>query len=478
MQSRFFSSLFLLLLLNALVKPVWIFFIDRKIQLLTGNAYGDYFSLLHLALVPAVIADAGILSFYTKTAAADAARAPHWFRHFFKLKLVLATLYLALLVIPAWFLLREHLALVILLGLLQLAASFYLFFRAHTAALQLYRADAVFSVADKLLVIILAGSLIYWPLNTFPVTTTGFILIQLAAYLIAGLLVLAFLWPRLRIPAKQSVSLPGFAATLKQALPYAAVVLLMTVLYRFDAFLLYRLHPNGQQEAAQYAGGFRLLDALNMAGFLTASFLLPLLGRGGSKKHFSGIIQNSTGLLLLPGIWAAGFCWLNKEWVTRLLYGEFYAGGEFTVAASVSGIIGCLLVHIYSTVLTAAAKTRILSVCAGAAAILSITTNVLLAPRYGALGVAVTAAVIQLLFAVSLIIACYRNQLPAPQKSYWLRVALFLPAASLIFFLVRVMPVVIQMLVTISSTIILGLLLKLVSPNTLKQPFTRNTGNE
>ena len=50
--SRFYSSLGLLIILNAIVKPIWIFGIDREVQNEVGAAaYGAYFSVFNLSIV-------------------------------------------------------------------------------------------------------------------------------------------------------------------------------------------------------------------------------------------------------------------------------------------------------------------------------------------------------------------------------------------------------------------------------------------
>lgn len=58
---HFFKSLGYLLLLNLLIKPVWIFGVDRQVQNVVGHeTYGQYFALLSLALVFSFFADAGL----------------------------------------------------------------------------------------------------------------------------------------------------------------------------------------------------------------------------------------------------------------------------------------------------------------------------------------------------------------------------------------------------------------------------------
>src|SRR5215213_9298785 len=58
---RFFKGLSWLLILNILVKPVWLFLIDRKVQTTLGyEAYGRYFSILNLSYVLFFLSDIGI----------------------------------------------------------------------------------------------------------------------------------------------------------------------------------------------------------------------------------------------------------------------------------------------------------------------------------------------------------------------------------------------------------------------------------
>ena len=69
--SRFYSSLSLLIVLNAIVKPIWIFGIDRQVQNEVGvAAYGTYFSILNLSIVLSFLNDWGLTVFYNRHLAA------------------------------------------------------------------------------------------------------------------------------------------------------------------------------------------------------------------------------------------------------------------------------------------------------------------------------------------------------------------------------------------------------------------------
>ena len=70
----FFGGLSLLLFLNLLIKPAWIFFIDRQVQNAVGHeAYGKYFALFNLTYVLLFAADAGLTNMLVQRVAAGAA---------------------------------------------------------------------------------------------------------------------------------------------------------------------------------------------------------------------------------------------------------------------------------------------------------------------------------------------------------------------------------------------------------------------
>ena len=70
MQRKFLTNLSLLLFLNLLVKPFWIFGIDRTVQNLVGSGeYGWYSSLLNFTFLFNIILDFGITNFNNKNIA-------------------------------------------------------------------------------------------------------------------------------------------------------------------------------------------------------------------------------------------------------------------------------------------------------------------------------------------------------------------------------------------------------------------------
>jgi hypothetical protein len=61
---QFYSSLILLIVLNAIVEPAWIIQFDRQVQNETGvEPYGTYFYIFNLSIVPGFLHDRGLTSF-------------------------------------------------------------------------------------------------------------------------------------------------------------------------------------------------------------------------------------------------------------------------------------------------------------------------------------------------------------------------------------------------------------------------------
>jgi hypothetical protein len=104
-ESRsFVSSLLLLILLNVLVKPLWIFGIDRQVQNITGYAaYGGYFALLNLSIVLNFLLDLGITPYFNRTVAAEHGRGRILFSQAFSIKLLLGIFYGVIVLMVAWF---------------------------------------------------------------------------------------------------------------------------------------------------------------------------------------------------------------------------------------------------------------------------------------------------------------------------------------------------------------------------------------
>lgn len=409
-NNKFYSSLSLLIILNLLIKPVWIFGIDRQVQNEVGTAdYGTYFSLFNLSIVLSFLLDWGLTAFYNRQLAAQRERFANYAGSFLFVKLLFAGIYTAAVIAVAKISGIDRWDVVWGVILMQVFASFFIFFRSFITAEQWFRTDAWLSVLDKTLMIVLCGSLLYFHSAFGIMTIKRFVQAQMVCTGLAMLCALVIVLRRgisLSLSNKSALSIK----MLKPALPFAFIVLLMSVHYRLDAFLLERMHPNGRYEAGIYAGAYRLLDAANMIGFLLASFLLPFIARQWSrKKEIHNVVLVSRHVLLLFAIAVSSIVFFLAPWIQQLLYYNKDAAAAAVLQYCIPALVGYSLVQVYGTVLTATGHITPFCYIVLSSVILNAGLNILLIPGEGARGCCIAALASQGYCGVAVLLYCRRK---------------------------------------------------------------------
>src|SRR5690606_21336540 len=102
-----------------------------------------------------------------------------------------------------------------------------------------------------------------------------FVYAQTLAYLLTALIAFGIVSSKATFQ-RISWNRAFLAVILKQSLPYALLILLMSFYNRMDSVMLDLMLEDGARESGLYAQGYRLLDAVNMIGFLTAGLLYPI----------------------------------------------------------------------------------------------------------------------------------------------------------------------------------------------------------
>ncbi|MGV3657808.1 MAG: polysaccharide biosynthesis C-terminal domain-containing protein [Chitinophagaceae bacterium] len=422
---HFFKSLGYLLLLNVLIKPVWIFGVDRQVQNVVGpEIYGAYFALFSLSLVLSFFADAGLTQMVNRQVAAGERFAG---AQLLRVKMLLLAGYTMLVALVAYASGINDWSLLLPVILIQALTSFYVFLRHLVTAHQLFTTDAWLSVIDKLLMLVIFLPLLYTSVATAPVTIYTFLYVQLACTATAITVALLIIYNKGLLKSNTDKTLP---IAFKAVLPFALIILLMSAHNRLDAFLLHRLHPDGAYQAGVYAAAYRLLDAGNMIGFLTASFLVPFIAKNlGHKQLLQATVLSSRFVLLLAGGAATAFVVVFAVETKRLLYPALPLQAAPVLQACIAVLPAYLLLHVYGSALTAAAQLKPFIFLLAAAFALNLLLNILLIPKYGALGCCMAALVSQYAAALGCyVLASQRMQLSFGVGSF--AVALLIIAAA------------------------------------------------
>lgn len=443
MRKTFATNLLFLLIANLLVKPYWILGIDRVVQNKVGpEVYGTYFAVFNYSFLFSMLLDFGINNFNNRAVSRSASRLNSYFANLILLKLFLSILYLSLTFLSAAASGYSDMQLKMLFALCvnQILLSALLYFRSNIAALQLFKTDAMLSVLDRLLSITLCLLLMYLPALKGKFDITAFIYAQTIALGISVVVAAGIVAGRATI--KWSLWSPRFTSKiLLKSTPFALLALLMGIYYRIDGVMLERLLPNGKTEAGIYAASFRLLDALNMFGYLFATLLLPIFAQMlRRKENVAPLVQFSSLLMLAGSVTASWGSFFYREPIMQLLYHGTNSYWSDIFGLLMFNFIPMSSVYVFGTLLTASGQMHILNLIALAGVIINVSLNLLLIPTQGAWGAAVATFATQLITAVAHIIVAVRiYPVPLNRTLRW-GIAVFLAASPILFFAAAQLP--------------------------------------
>lgn len=407
MQRKFLTSLILVVVLNLLVKPFYIFGIDAEVQNRVGEEiYGNYFSLFNFSLLLNILLDLGTTNFNTR----NIAQHPQLLaKHFFKilsLRLSLFALYATFTLLSGLFLEYDsyEFYLLALLMVNQFLIAIIQFCRSNFAGLHLFKTDAFISVLDRGLLIVLCSVLLWGNVTDQTFQIEWFIYAQTVAYGTAALFSLIFLSGKIgqiKLKIKKTFSL----AILKASFPYSLFIFLMFMYTRVDVVMVERLLDNGDNEAGIYAQGYRILDAVNVFALLFTGILFPIFARLiKEKKEIASMLSLGARLILVMSLSVACIGYLYKDYILDLRYLEVQERGIITFGILILSFVPITITHVFGTLLTANGSLKQLNRLGIATVLLNVILNLILIPTYGIVGAATATIITQSLMAIAQIL--------------------------------------------------------------------------
>ncbi|MBI1836580.1 MAG: oligosaccharide flippase family protein [Flavobacteriia bacterium] len=409
MQKKFISNLFLMLVLNLLIKPIAIFGIDATVQNKVGaENYGIYFSLLNLSFLFNILLDLGINNFTTKNIAQYPHIVTRYMGKLLSFRLLLFVIYACITIIIAFILgyKKVEFGLLIFFIFNQFLTTIIAYFRSHFSGLLLFKTESIISVLDRFLLIVFCGFVFIYSKNEFKIE--WFVWIQTFCYFIVALLAFFLLVKEIGMP-KFTWHWTFSKAIVKKSIPYALLIILMMFYTRIDSVMIERIHPNGQEQAGIYAQGFRLLDACFLFGMIFSNLLFPLFSHILKMRESILPLLTTAGNLLIGGsIVIAIFCYFNSEYILSLIYKNDIQQTIGSFQWLMLSFIGMCFSLIFGTLLTANGSLKFLNISSFFGIIMNVGLNFYLIPLYGATGAAfatfctqTTIAIIQFLYCAS-----------------------------------------------------------------------------
>jgi O-antigen/teichoic acid export membrane protein len=385
-----------------LIKPFWIFGIDRTVQNIVGaEEYGLYFSLLNFSLLLNMLLDFGITNYNNRNIAQNQQLLSKSLSNIVGLRFILAILY-AIVTIVVGFVVgydARQFYLLLFLILNQFITSFILYLRSNLSGLHYFKTDSFISVLDRMIMILLCSILIWGGISNITFKIEWFVYAQTMAYGLTMIVTLIIVYGK-----ADSLSLnfdkPYFIATLRKSYPYALLALLMMFYYRIDSVMLERMLPDGKVQAGIYAQSFRILDAFAMFAFLFAVLLLPMFSRMiKQKESVNQLTLFSFLLLIVPVVGLAISSYFYRVELIDLLYHQHVSDSASIFGVLVLCLIGISTSYIFGTLLTANGNLKELNIMAACGVVLNIILNLILIPKYFALGSAIASLITQAIIA-------------------------------------------------------------------------------
>lgn len=411
MKREFLLNILFLVGINLLIKPLYIFGIDLKVQNTLGSdTYGLFAALFSLSYILQIINDAGLQQFNNQTLSQDRGLLRDQYPRLLGLKFWLAVIYLAGCALIALSIGYgpEILPLLLHIAFNQVLLSWILFLRSNISGMGMYRQDSLVSVLDKFLMLAICGILLYHPDLSARFTLSWFVWAQTISFLITILVGRTFLRGH-GLRFSRSFSWTSLRPLVMKSLPFALAVLLMSAYTRMDTLLLERLLPDGDHEAGIYYMAYRLLDAANNVSLLFAGLLLPMLAQMLAKREdVQPLVVVGTRLLVAGSMITAVAVSRYADPIIHSLYDKAPEEAVASLKLLIWSFVPVSMMYVFGTLLTAGARLNLMNKALACTVVINLVLLLVLIPLHGAVGAATATLITQSGVALTMIILAFR----------------------------------------------------------------------
>ena len=404
-------NILLLLLINILIKPFYLFGIDRTVQNEVGaESYGLFTVFFNFIFLFQIFADLGLQNFSHQWISRQRGSVRSLLARGFPTKWLLTLVFLPIVFLAGFIsgYLREAPLLYTLLVFNLLLNSWLVYLRTVVSGLGYYKTDSVFSSLDKLLMIFIVGGLL-WSASSPGISILNFAIAQTMSFSVAVSVIA--IWVRWKIrPGRGQFSIKNIRVIFRKALPYALIVFLMTIFTRLDLIMIEWLLEDGYYQSGAYAAGFRLLDAANIVGFLVAGLLLPMFSNASRENHPPADLARAGWFFLMAvSIPLSSLCFWYADEITFGLYTEATPAWSHILSILMLTFIVRSSDYVMGSLLTAYERLRFLNICYLGGVLLNIGLNLVMIPAFDAVGAAYTTLFTQSVMAILFMIYAHRK---------------------------------------------------------------------
>jgi O-antigen/teichoic acid export membrane protein len=404
MRKSFLFNIFFTLFINLLIKPFWVFGIDRTVQNQLGEAvYGYFFAVFNFTYLFQILLDFGLQNYNNTEIAAKPSSIKTLLPGLLTSKLLLSLAYISVTTLFAiWTGYYKASFFPWVLGT-QVLMSLNIYLRTNVSAHRNFVLDALLSIMDKILMIAVCSLMLWGGISGFELNIDHYVQAQTISLLITTVAcVISVAGIERNYVWKFDFQL--LKKILIDSLPFAATYFLMTIYYRVDTVMIEKLMMGkGAGEAGMYAQSYRIMESVNNLGYLVAGVLLPLFSyRLAAGLSIRQELRHGLGLMAAMSIPIIMAGW----WYAPAIIGTLYSGGDVERSAEVFRLLllnffPVAMQYVLGTLLTAQRNFKWMLWSMSIAVLLNILLNFLWILQDGALGAARATLLTQIFMLVS-----------------------------------------------------------------------------
>lgn len=401
MKREFIINIILLIFINLMIKPLYIFGIEAKIQNIVGpTEYGMYFAYFNFVFLFQFINDPGLQNWNAQYVPKNREKINTHFPYILQSKILLASIFIGIVGILGSVLGFGNMRLLLLLSVNMILSSLFMVIRTTLSGMGFYRVDSLLSALDKAMMIIILAYLIWFSSSKEDLSIFTFVYGQLAAYIISVVVALIILLTKIDWKFTW-LSTSKIKEIVLQCLPFVLALIFMTTYNKLDGVMLSRLLSDDNYQAGVYASAYRIYDAANMTGYLFAALLLPMFSANIAHRDTLVELVNIgvKYIFIMSWIIVVVVFFYGRD-IMSFIYTDYNTTYYLTLVWLIVGYMMVALAYIYGTFLVAADKINRLNVIFGIGVIINLLLNLVFIPKYGAVGAALTTFITQFLILI------------------------------------------------------------------------------
>jgi len=398
-RRAFLTNIILLAAANLLIKPFYLFGIERKVQFLLGNeAYGYYYNLFNFTLILQFIGDFGLQNYTLRLLSQHRSQTANLVGAMNGLKIALTLIYFLLTLLMAWIWYGSTLdaGFIFHLAFNQVLISLIFFLRAQIAGLGFYKTDSLLSVSDRLILIFSLGCLIYLPGLTDLLTVATFVWVQTFSLGLVTLFCILFIAGKGIKFFPLKVDFNAWINAFRFCVPFALIYFTNALFSKADSIWLQRLLPDGQSEAGIYAYCYRFYDALCIISLSFGGLLLPMFARlHQDDQRRQLLLKASMNMLWIISVILGLGCFFFSGEIQKYVTKDMTEHSQRIIGWLALSFIPGSINYIFGAFFQATHRERLLYRIYAGVAVLSIILNYIFIPHWKGEGSALVCMISQ-----------------------------------------------------------------------------------